>query len=254
MKTIIIGLVSMFLGSSTVLLASSDINENPRPLSDEEISVAQNLGLDVMYVSSPMTKDARRAVDAETKQAMQKLDTYAKRADKSLDRMINFSTWLLERKGYKAEADQIRTQYQERYSRGIYNYYMGIVPADLGDHAPLSEWLVTVYNKLESILGPTVMRITHLEDIKVFNYAIPVVFHPKGYNGDSWDMTEYRNHFVPFGGAVSYWVTWGICVGATWGTGAVFICAPIGEISKYIVIKKVAPPLSDWVYKKATAA
>lgn len=252
LKTIAIGLVSVILGSSLLLLASDE--PTPRALTDQEINTAKDLGMsDIMYVSNPMSTEARQDVDKEMERAMQQLDTYAARSDKSIERMIKFAAYLLDRKGYSQEADKLRAEYDNFYTNAVYYTYLGVQPVDLGDHKPLSQWLADWYEVLENALGPTVMNLTHLVDIKIMNYAIPVVFHPKGYLGDSWDMKEYRNHFVPFSGVVAYWATWATCVGLTWGAGAItFICGPIAEVSKYIVVKKIAPPLSDRIYIRFT--
>ena len=251
-KTISIALASILLGSSFMLLA--DDEPTPRPLTNQEINTAKDLGMtDIMYVSNPMTKEARQGTDRDTVKAMQQLDTYSQQSDRAVGRMISFAAFLLDRKGYTNDAIRLRGEYTTHYTHAVYYHYLGVQQVDLGDHKPLSQWLADWYDALDALLGPTVMEMTHLVDIKILNFAIPVVFHPKGYLGDSWDMKEYRNHFVPFSGAVSYWITWSVCVGATWGAGAItFLCGPIAEVSKYIVVKRIAPTLSDKIYTHYT--
>jgi hypothetical protein len=240
-----------------------------QPLTDAErarVETELNLDLsDMQYVSAPMTEDQRKAIEAQVETDARDLEKLAIRTDAALDRIVKLAAWSLRRKGHSADATRIETEYRNYYTRGVYYTYLGVEQLELGDHQPLSQWLVTWYDKLESILGPFVMKITHLCDIKILNYGIPVVFHPAGWKGEIWDIADYRDHFAghmePDGwmfihhgvaGVAAYWTTWGICVGATWGAGAiVFICTPIGAASEYAMDRWAAPPLSDWVYCRA---
>ena len=265
-------LIMLLMGFALACPAWAQDEPNPQTMSDaDRAKVAQELNLnldEIQYVSNPISDDEKKAAEAEVKQAMQRLDTLATKTDESLNRMVKLASWVLKRKGYNTEAEQLQTQYAELYSHAVFNYAMDIYPVDLGDHAPLSQWLADWYNKLEAKLSPEIMRYTKLEDIKILNYSIPVVFHPKGYNGDSWDMVEYRNHFAgtrtkffyPMSehdgiiGVIGYWSVWAVCVGATWGAGAItFICSPIAEVSDFAIEKYVAPPVSDWIFCKATS-
>lgn len=271
MKTILVLLMGFLATGFLVSSSSGDDEKNPQTLSDKEVAtIAQQLNLDmsgIYQVSSPITKDQQKAAENEVAQAMKSLDTYSAKADQALSHLIVAASWALERRGYHAEAVQMRSEYQERYQRGIHEYALGIVPVDIGDHAPLSQWLETQYQKLAKLLGPTLMRALKLEDIRILNYSIPVVFHPNGYKGDKWDMLDYRDHFAGtrtklfypltehdgFAGVVSYWVVWAVCTGATWGMGAIpFICSPIAELSDFAIEKWVAPKMSDAIFCKVT--
>ena len=124
---------------------------------------------------------------------------------------------------------------------------------DLGDHAPLNRWLADTYAKIEARLTPRVCHLFRLDDLKVLNHSIPVVFHPRGWNGDSWDRAEYRKHFVPFSGAVTYWTINGTCKVLTSGLWS-WACGTVSEIPRFAVEKWFAPGTSDRVYATATGA
>lgn len=268
MRKLLVVLIGLFVAHTA--MAQSD-DTNPQMMSDaDRITVERQLNMDlsgIYQVASPISKEQQEAAENEVKQAMQRLDTFAAKTDESLSRIIKVASWALDRRGYHTDAKKIREQYDELYSHAVFNYALDIVPVGMGDHAPLSQWLADWYNKLEAKLGPTVMRVTNLEDIKILNYTIPVVFHPKGYNGEWWDMMDYRDHFAGnrtklfypltehdgLAGVVTYWGVWGVCVAATWGAGAItFICSPIAEVSNFGVGKYIAPKVSDWIYCRAT--
>lgn len=225
---------------------------------EDRAFIYRETGIDlpeVQPVDSPLSKERREQVEAEVKSDMQDLHFYAMRTDAGLERIVKFASFILKRKGHSRLAAQFEKEYTDHYVHATLNYYLGVEQTDLGDHPPLSEWLAKWYDKLESVLGEKLMELLHLDDIKIFNYAVPVVFQPKGDKRFPpvvpWGMQEYSLHFVPFGGIVAYWSTWAVCVGATWGMGAVtFICSPIGSVSEYATVRWVAPPLSDWVYKR----
>lgn len=241
----------------------------PRLEGEDREFVEQELGVNLSeldYVSDRMTKEERERQEHSVREAIQRLDTFAVRTDQSIDKMVRVASWALKRKGYRAEAEQLEQEYQTFYVTAVYDFYLDVRRTDLGDHAPLSQWLADWYEKLEAKLGPQLMRYLKLEHIKIINYAVPVVFAPNGRNGDSWDKFEYKRHFAGtrtsffyplsehdgLAGVVSYWVVWGVCVGATFGAGVMFICSPIGEVSNYAIGKYVAPPVSDFVYCRAT--
>jgi hypothetical protein len=167
--------------------------------------------------------------------------------------MVKYSEVLLRKKGYHADADRLVQEHTTFYARAVEYHYLGIVRVDLGDHPPLSVWLAEWYDDMEAKFGERFMRITRLYDLKVINYAVPVVFRPRGIPGHHWDLNDYAyHHFAPLGGVVGYWTTWTACVAATWGLGAIgFICSPIGLISESLVRKHVAPPIGVWIYKRA---
>lgn len=149
---------------------------------------------------------------------------------------------------------------------------------DLGDHAALSQWLSDLSDRLDALLGPTVMNLLHLSDIKVLNYGLPVVFEPLELTLWCFDhmvanpqdscKAEYRRHFAGtawqreddayakwnhegVASVVSYWVAWGACEAATWGVGWFVICSPIGDLVEIEMARNIAPGLSDSIWNKA---
>jgi hypothetical protein len=118
---------------------------------------------------------------------------------------------------------------------------------DLGDREPLSQWLALRYDWLESKLGERLMNLSKLSDIKIFNFAIPVVYRPWV---NEWDMAEYRAHFVPYAGASAYWVARGAC-GSALSFPASLLCNGAARGARDVTTTSIAPPLSDEIYKSA---
>lgn len=146
-------------------------------------------------------------------------------------------------KGLRSDALRLQKEYQAIVQGKIISSW------DLGDHEPWSQWLVKFYNELETLLGHDLCVRLHLDDIWEINYAVPVVFHPKD---PRWDIIEYRKHFVPLAGSISYWVSYIACEAITYGAGMVFlICTPIGDICEGMMTDYIAPDLSDYVYNRA---
>ena len=209
---------------------------------------------------SPIGKRMIDAVERDVATDLSDLSSAAMRTDITIERIVNFASWLLKRKGYEEEGTRIAAEYYARFN----GYMVRQEDRALGDHAPLLSWLDSWYNVLEARLGAKVMRITNLEHIKILNFSIPVVFNPSGKNGDWWDIVDYRAHFAGtrktffypdyqhngFAGVIAYWSVWGACTAATFGAGGVlpFMCGPVGELSCFAVGKYVAPKLSDRIY------
>lgn len=181
----------------------------------------------------------------------------AKRTDASLAAMIDTAAWKLKKEGHPFQANDLRDQYRTRFSGFLEAMILKqlangdvILPTDLGDHKPLSEWLAVKYEAIcgpDGTLGPEICKILHLDDINIVNYAIPVVFFrvPEYIS-----IEEYSLHFVPLGGVCAYWVTWGACTAATFGTGWFIICTPAGMAAEWITTKYIAPPVSDWAWER----
>jgi hypothetical protein len=159
----------------------------------------------------------------------------------SLNVLVRFGAFQLRRNGHSDEADKLLDEWQNKFSPMFLN------PKGLGDHAPLSDWLANWYVVMELLLGESFMKMTHLDDINIINFAIPVVFNPCD---PEWDKPEYNLHFTPLAGVLTYWVTWGVCVGATWGSGILFICTPIASAGEHIMITFFAPKISDRIYDR----
>ena len=160
------------------------------------------------------------------------------RTNMALDAMIRFAAFKLRLKGYPQTADKIIKEWEGQWSG-----YIERVGRDIGDHKPLSEWIAQKYAVIELILGEDLCHALRLDDIKIINYGIPVVFSCVDNVGE----VEYGKHFIPFSGTVIYWTSFFACVGGTWGTGFLW-CAPISWGCEFLTEKFVAPKLNHTVW------
>jgi hypothetical protein len=216
-------------------------------------------------VSPAVRAQAQQAVNLETKNslaAFQNLQTpvaapaalmelgmantanYPSVTQKALNGLVRTAVLELHAKGFHKGAKKYSAQWEATYA----NYFLTLSTKDLGDHAPLSQWLTGFYNYLESNLGHEICHIFHFDDIFIFNYAIPVVFHPRGLHGDTWDSVEYGKHFVPFAAATTYWSCRVACTVLVPGIVLEFFCSELAEVPRYVMQESIAPPLSDYVY------
>lgn len=176
--------------------------------------------------------------------------------------------------GKDTEANKLDADWQTHYAF----YFGALEPQDLGDHLPFSEYLVLLYQGLLLTLGQKECDFLHISDINVINFGAPVVFKP--HEAERWCqeehilhpddtcMREYRRHFAgtrwqkdPDPDAdtpihdglepvVAYWITWGACEAATWGTGWVVICMPAGDLVEIASERWVAPWMSDKIWAR----
>ena len=223
---------------------------------DEQNKIKSELSVEIPPQKPPfkLGKDERKEVILDVKNALSDRVETAKKVDKSLQNMVRLACFSLRQKGLYEEATRIEREYSERYSNYTFAHAIGALQ-DIGDHPPMWEWLDKLEKDLRALLGDFVMQVTRLEDLKTFNYAIPIVLHPDGDIRTEpptlITKLDYKQHFVPFAGALSYWTAWGVCTGATWGLGAVvFICSPIGMVAERVVETRVAPDLSDKIWER----
>lgn len=167
-----------------------------------------------------------------------KLGRLTERTKLALDAIVYYAIFNLKMKGTEESLKQAETIKEEWEHRFKYR--------DLGDHEPVSQWLAEKYSVLEFILGTSVMRATRLEDLKIINYAIPVIFKCV----DNVDEYEFYLHEQPFLGTVSYWSSFWTCVGFTWGTGALY-CGPLSKGVEWLVETMAAPRLNSFLWKKS---
>jgi hypothetical protein len=163
----------------------------------------------------------------------------AERTNFALNALIRLAAHKLRQRGYRTKAKQLVYEWEHRW-----NGYL--MRRDLGDHRPLSQWLAEKYAMIEAILGENLCKLLRLYDIKVINYAIPVVFSCV----DKVDEAEYGRHFVPLSGVVVFWTSFFVCVGATWGTGFLF-CSPLAMGAEFLVVRLVAPKLNPTAWRWA---
>ena len=176
------------------------------------------------------------------------LDAVAEKTTAGLEMLLRAACWQLKLKGHPEACAEIERGW---YGGMRARYRWATIDTEgLGDHQPLSLWLAVVYGILEQYLGHTLMTMMHLDDINIFNFAVPVVRDP--HEGAAWCQElpltpckdEYiTDHFVPLSGVAAYWIGWGACMGATWGTGWGLICTPVGQLSEKIVVARVGPKL-----------
>jgi hypothetical protein len=129
----------------------------------------------------------------------------------------------------------------------------------IGDHKPLSQWLAAATVVLYAALSdyPLIIDMIRLEDLVIFNYGLPVFFDPHASAEwclelpDSPCRDEYREHGERVISSTSWWLSWGACVGATWGAGAIgMICSPIGDLTEKLVLVTVAPKISYRIWDR----
>lgn len=192
-------------------------------------------------------------------------------AAEAMGNMLETAARELDHRGFAAEARGLRTEWN-----GHYRFTMLGLLSDVGDHKPLSDWVAKWYGVIAEKLGDNFMELSHLKDIWVLNATIPVIFDPKEiapwcvdqlikHPGDKC-KDEYRRHFAGtkwdsqdpyatdeynhhgFAGVVTYWVVWGVCEGATYGSGAFMVCTPIASVAETLIERYVAPKASDRIW------
>jgi hypothetical protein len=176
----------------------------------------------------------------------------AMKVDRSIEQMVRLATHKLRQKGLKTEAREWENDYRLHFEGRL--TYMVTARAegrlrDIGDWAPMSQWLKEFYDRLESVLGEEIMAFTHLEDIKFINYCVPVVFNFESIPDDLISPAEYKKHFVVLGGLTAFWTVSIACDIGTWGTGYWLICTPAGMLAKYATVNYIAPPMSPRWYQ-----
>lgn len=171
-----------------------------------------------------------------------------KRTDATIKVLIEVAVASLRMRGLYAQADKIEADYNDQFYGFLEFHAAGRGFIDIGDHVPLSEWLAVVTETLNLLLGERVMKLTHLNDIRVINYAIPVVLAP--CNPDWNNKVEYRKHFVPLSGVISFWGIWTACKIAG-GWAIPMTCGAIGSLVENVMVYVFAGPISDAVFSLA---
>jgi len=201
------------------------------------------------YASSYET----RPISAQTTNAVRDLIDAYKQGDMhfgvkiAAGMMVRRGAQLLASRGFRADAEKSVHDWN--------NLSTGIGALDVGDFTPMSTWLANYYEVLAQRFGEGILKQLHLDDILMLNYAIPVVFHPRGNSKhhEKYDIKEYRMHFVPFSGAITYWLSWGVCTYAAAQTGIKAIQGQCGNIASLLrkgMVMYPAPKLADWIYKQ----
>ncbi len=195
-------------------------------------------------------------------------------AHDALDSMFREAARQLRSYAFAMDADQLEQEWTSYYSPLM----LGLIAEDVGDHEPLNEWIADKYARLEYIFGVDLMEITHLRDIWVFNFTIPVVFKPHqaeqwcidtlSVHADDTCVREYGRHFIGtkylqpdpyatevlhhgFSGVATYWIVFAACEAGTYGTGTAFACSSVATTAEVGIEKYVAPYVSVKIWEKA---
>lgn len=236
----------------------------PFPENDEIQQVDFDVATDFGFTADQL-KAARKRVKKtfnskkhqdEVKASLGNIMSRAAYTDKAIGNMIKRADTVLRYKGFALEADKISVEYQTHYRTAVVDYVVG--KKELGDHPPLSKWLTTVHEKIEDLIGTYLCKYFHLHDIYIFNYTVPVVFHPELYK-----QREYLKHFAGrhqaffmwdyhgLAGVVTYWIVNIACSAGTSGMGAVaFVCGPISDLSEHYMDLDIAPPIATKIWER----
>ena len=77
-----------------------------------------------------------------------------------------------------------------------------------------------------------------------------MAFDPR--NSD-WDKAEYAKHFVPLSGVTTYWSVQTACSIGTSGIGMLLVCQVASLAAEKVMVKKIAPKISDKIYDRANS-
>lgn len=168
----------------------------------------------------------------------------AHRTNKTIDSIVRLLANRFRSNGRKDLSKMILMDWDGKYNGMLVRLVVNARMEGFGDHKPLTDFLTYWCFAAKAILGEQIYFALHIDDLDIINYAIPVVFKCI----DNVDINEYALHAIPLIGVTTYWATWGICTGLTWGTGFLFICPPIGSAAEQISSFTFAPRLSDAMF------
>ncbi len=160
----------------------------------------------------------------------------------------------LSRNGDGALANRYEREWNHSYS----NFLLSFGSKDLGDHSPLSKWLADFYDKLEDRLGTSMIHTGVLGDVYLLNFALPVVFAPKGSwrstSPENRDWVEYRKHLIPFANVVTYWGSLFACnkvmAQQMAGKQGKDLCKKVATKLRFVMGRYIAPKISDFVFNR----
>lgn len=129
---------------------------------------------------------------------------------------------------------------------------------DVGDHSPLFAWLERLHDYLSIRTNGLTKQMRILEDINTLNYALPVLFSPRGKwrTGDfEEDRIEYRKHLIPVANMGVYWASLVACRKLTNGKSNALqaICSPAAAFVEWQMGRHIAPKVADFIYRKANS-
>lgn len=175
------------------------------------------------------------------------------RTQAALDAIMIVAVKTLERKGHPERADVLKRQWAIEktfiLAKG-FKQWATEGAKGFGDHERI-EWLFRTWEMLDGLLGSQVMALTHLDDLYIFAYGIPVCL----WCVDQVDAEEYAIHFYGykggFSGALTYWSAQITCSALTFGSGWGFVCGPVATVAENFMVAFIAPGLSPRVHKLA---
>lgn len=159
----------------------------------------------------------------------------------AMDGLIAVGIDELRKEGRHEQADRIEREWQGQARAWVLSAW------DLGDHAPLFDWLKKLYDDMETLLSRTVMNALRLTDLRIINHALPVVLNPWSRQ---WDKVEWRKHFVPLAGVIAYWGTLWSCRALVDWNFLRPICGPAARLARGHMVSSLGPWLSDRIYRQ----
>lgn len=199
------------------------------------------LWFDSIAFCLPEVDQSGKILDRLTRSAQSRHEL-AQDTGAAVERAIRASRMFLTKRGLKKDGDRIWKEWEER--RWFFMQLDSeLTGKDIGDHEPI-KWLYDTWAFLNKMLGEQTMKYTHLDDLWIFAYSIPVVFTCL----DQVDAPEYAAHFIPFAGSLTYWSAMIACtIGAPapWS----MLCSPLGELCEYAMVTFIAPKITDKVWK-----
>lgn len=261
-------IVSLFTGP----VVAQETNYNFDTWDDEPAEVDYNAGHEFTFSRGAvwrLNRQKAREVDSEAialsvSKAMEDPTglPFARMLDDTLESTIVRGEKALRHFGYEAEADKMAVEFHMAYK----NYFVrtnlnGGVPVEIGQHPPMNIWVELVHATLHIKLGDFWCQYFRVHDLFVINFAVPVVFKPKGFRLD-----DYLDHFAGhplsafkwdhhgLAGVVTYWTTNIACGAATAGIGMLtFACGPISGLAETVMDRRIAPPIGRRVWNKANS-
>jgi len=169
-------------------------------------------------------------------------------ARRGLEFAVRAAMKLLRKEGFDSYASRKEGEWNRSFSLYSDN---GLGMLDLGDHAPLSEWVADFYDGITARVDEKWLKLFSIYDLKIFNFGIPVAVHPSANpaTGADWGIEEYSLHFVPVSAAAIYWISSQACslsVPFPFSLG----CGVAARLPRYGMEHLIAPKLSDKIYNR----
>jgi hypothetical protein len=243
MKTVIPFLFAMI----SVFQLNHTANADPLPpagTNDERVAMQAAIGARNDFVRALINRDYVDLARAGFDQAIKDL----------ADQLAN-------EQGKPAEAQELMQKWG--HDGGVSQFQMAfsyqteslLSKDDLGDHAPLFAWLEQYLVKLENKYGSIITKLPIIANIRMVNFALPVVFTP---GSSRWQLAtqdnriEYRKHFIPFANLVTYYGSLYACnvaVAKSQYPQLKKLCKKAAGKLEFVMGRYIAPHISDFIFK-----